>query len=120
MWIALVIFGMLIVNLAPALTGFSSRGELEREEWIKFRNFLTNPELIEGYDDYFEKYLPYAIALGAEAEWAGRFAKASFAMPKWYDFSGDIEGIENFAKSFLPVIQVISQELTASSDPLVR
>ena len=119
-WIALIIFGMLIVNLAPALTGFSPKGESEREEWIKFRNFLVAPELIEGYDEYFEKYLPYAIAMGAEAEWAGRFAKAGFAMPKWYDFSGDIEGIENFAKSFLPVIQIISQELTASSDPLVR
>ncbi len=120
LWIALIIFGMLIVNLAPALTGFSPKGESEREEWIKFRNFLTRPELIEGYDEYFEKYLPYAIAMGAEAEWAGRFAKAAFAMPKWYDFAGEVEGIENFARSFLPVIQIISQELTASSDPLVR
>ncbi len=120
LWIALIIFGMLIVNLAPSLTGFSPKGESEREEWVKFKNFLTREEFIEGYDDYFEKYLPYAIAMGVEAEWAARFAKASFAMPKWYDYAGEVEGVENFAKSFLPVIQIISQELTASSDPLVR
>lgn len=120
LWIALVVMGMLIVNLAPSLTGFSPKGAAARDEWIKFRNFLTEPKLIEGYDEYFEMYLPFAIALGAEAGWAGRFAKAGFAMPKWYDFSGDIEGVENFAKSFLPVIQIISNELTASSDPLVR
>lgn len=120
LWIALIIFGITIVNLAPSLTGFSSKGELERVEWVKFRNFLCEPSLIEGYDDYFEKYLPFAIAMGAEAEWAARFAKANFVMPKWYDFYGELSGIENFAESFLPVLQIISQELTASSDPLVR
>lgn len=120
LWIALIIFGITIVNLAPSLTGFSPRGELEREEWVKFRNFLCQPSLIEGYDDYFEKYLPYAIAFGAEAEWASRFAKANFIMPKWYDYTGEVAGIESFAESFLPVLQIISQELTASSDPLVR
>jgi len=120
LWIALVIFGITIVNLAPSLTGFSQKGELEREEWVKFRNFLTEPNLVEGYDEFFEKYLPYAIALGVEAEWAARFAKANFVMPKWYDFYGELSGIENFAKSFLPILQTISNELTASSDPLVR
>ncbi len=120
LWIALVLMGMVMVNLAPALTGFSEKGAFERDEWIKFRNFLTEKKLVDGYDEYFERYLPYAIALGAEAEWAGRFANANFAMPKWYGFSGDIEGVENFARSFLPVLQIISNELTASSDPLVR
>jgi len=120
LWIALVIFGITIVNLAPSLTGFSPKGEKEREEWVKFRNFLSEPTLIEGYDNYFEKYLPDAIAMGVEAEWAARFAKANFIMPKWYDFYGELAGIENFAKSFLPVLQIISAELTASSDPLVR
>jgi hypothetical protein len=120
LWIALIIFGMTIVNLAPSLTGFSEKGKSERDEWVKFRNFLAEPSLIEGYDDYFERYLPYAIAMGVEAEWAARFASANFIMPKWYDYYGELAGIENFARSFLPVLQILSNELTASSDPLVR
>ena len=86
-WIAVVVCGVLIINFSPQLTGFSKMGEQERKKWIQFRNFLASKQVIRGHDDLFRKYLPYAVALGVEIEWASRFAEANFVPPKWYDTS---------------------------------
>jgi len=119
-WIAMVIFGVLIVNLSPQLTGFSKMGESERLKWVQFKNFLASRQIIRGHDELFFRYFPYAIALGVEREWASRFVEAQFALPKWYDTSHRAGGIEDFAQSFLPVINYLSESLNVSSEPLVR
>ena len=119
-WIAILILGFLVVNLSSQLTGFSKAGEIERVKWIQFRNFLSADNAIRGRDQLFYKYLPYAIALGVEAQWASRFVESSFIPPKWYDTSSPIAGVESFAKSFIPVIDYIGETLDFASDPLVN
>lgn len=119
-WLALTVIGVVIVNLAPTLTGFSPKGEQVREQWLRLRNFLSAPKVLEGYDNLFEQYFPYAIAMDCEIEWAARFSSSNFIMPKWYDFTGQLNGVENFAKSFLPILDYLGKNLSSSSDPLVR
>jgi len=119
-WIALIFMGILIVNLAPTLTGFSPKGEKMRDDWLKFRNFLATPKLLDGYDPLFERYFPFAIAMNCEVDWAVRFSSSNFVIPKWYDFTGQLNGVENFAKSFLPILDYLGKNLSTSSDPLVR
>ncbi len=119
-WIAIVIFGFLIVNFSSQLTGFSKMGEQERLKWIQFRNFLSSKEIIKGHDALFQKYLPYAVAMGVEVEWAGRFVEANFTPPKWYDAPVRISGIEDFAKSFIPIIDFLGKNLNLSSEPFVK
>jgi hypothetical protein len=119
-WLALTLMGVLIVNLAPTLTGFSPKGEQLREQWLKLRNFMSAPKLLEGYEPLFEAYFPYAIALDCEIDWAVRFSASNFVIPKWYDYTGQLNGVENFAKSFLPILDYLGKNLSSSSDPLVR
>ena len=119
-WLALVFLGMLIINLAPTLTGFSPKGEQIREEWLKFRNFLAAPKVLTGYEQLFGQYFAFAIAMNCEIDWAARFSSSNFIIPKWYDFTGQLNGVENFAKSFLPILDYLGKNLSSSSDPLVR
>lgn len=119
-WIAIVIMGNLIINFAPQLTGFSKMGQDERIEWLRFRNFLSSSASIKGNDELFEKYLPYAMALGVEVGWASRFVESQFVPPKWYDIATRVSGIEDFARSFIPVIDYLGDSLNISSEPFVR
>lgn len=120
-WVSLVIFGILIVNLSPSITSLSPRGIEYRNKWLKFKNYLTEKALIGPSDKYlFEKYLSYAIAMGVESDWASRFIEERFVMPAWYGYVTDINGVENFTKSFLPTIDYIAQAFDSSSDPLVK
>jgi hypothetical protein len=119
-WVAAIFLGILIVNLAPKLTVFTQRGRLMQEDWLKFRNFLSESSLYRGGDDLFEIYLPYAIAFEVEAAWAARFAEKSFIKPDWYDYPGRLDGVESFVKSFLPVVDYVGESLNLSSEPLVK
>lgn len=119
-WIAIVFMGVLIIDLSSQLTGFSKMGQVERIKWLRFRNFLSSSQIIKGHDELFEKYLPYAMAMGVEVEWASRFVESNFIPPKWYDISGRVGGIEDFAKSFIPVIDYLGDSLNISSEPFVR
>jgi len=120
-WISLVIFGILIVNFAPRITSLSPRGVEYRTRWLRFRNYLAQNELVAAREaGLFEKYLPYAIAFGVEADWASRFIEENFVKPDWYDYIADVNGVENFAKSLLPIIDYVAKAFDASSDPLVK
>lgn len=119
-WLSLVLFGMLMVNLASRLSVFSPRGAAVREALWRFRNYLSRPQMIRGRDYLFEKYLPYAVALSCEGSWAARFAEASLIKPRWYDYAGAIGGVESFAKTLLPIIDQIGASFDLASDPLVQ
>ena len=119
-WLSLVVMGFMIVNLAPRLTGYSNKGRKVQNRWLKFRNFLTREDTIRGWDELFEQYLPYAIAMDCEADWAARFTQSTFFKPDWYDHVNLPGGIENFVKSFWPVVDEIAESLNVSSEPLVR
>ena len=91
-----------------------------RKQILQFKNFLSKDEVFLGDEEVFEKYLPYAVALGVETAWAGRFARINFSRPEWFDATDSVEGIDGFARSFLPIIDYISTTLSLSSEPLVK
>jgi hypothetical protein len=68
----------------------------------------------------FELYLPYALAMGCEAQWSARFIEASFSQPSWYSFSNSVSGIEGFTESLNTVVDYIGQSLDKANEPLVR
>jgi hypothetical protein len=60
-----------------------------------FRDFLARVEKgrLEKLDDsphLFEKYLPYAMALGVESRWAEAFASIAVPPPNWYRSQNNI------------------------------
>jgi uncharacterized membrane protein len=50
---------------------------LERVEQDRFRRMITGPEM-------FERYLPYAMALGVDKKWAAAFDDLYKEPPDWY------------------------------------
>ncbi|MFQ5888701.1 MAG: DUF2207 domain-containing protein [Gemmatimonadota bacterium] len=54
---------------------------LSRVESDRYRRMITGPEM-------FEKYLPFAMALGVEKKWAGAFDGIFREPPEWYHGSG--------------------------------
>jgi len=119
-WVAMIILGILIINFAPKITKLSKRGEAARQDWLKFKNMLAQAEIFRGDSSIYEKYLPYAVAMGVEAQWSARFVEAAFAKPEWYEYAGQIQGVENFAKTLLPIVDYIADSLGASGEPLVK
>lgn len=120
LWLTLVILGMVIIRLAPSITNYTSKGRQSVIDWLSFRKFMVQEDVFRGDVEVFESYLPYAVALGVESSWSARFIESSFVLPKWYGAIARIDGIENFAKSLLPIMDYIADTLNVSSEPLVK
>jgi len=81
---ALVIIGFGLVMPARSRHGVDTLRQvkgfeefLERVESDRFKRMITGPEM-------FEKYLPFAMALGVEGQWAAAFADMYREPPSWY------------------------------------
>ena len=81
---ALIVIGFGL--LMPARTVKGARAQevilgfeefLERVESDRFKRMITGPEM-------FERFLPYAMALGVEKHWAAAFADIYKEPPNWY------------------------------------
>ncbi len=58
-------------------------------------------QMIDENPDYFYDILPYAIVLGLEKKWAGKFSKITMAPPNYYRTSGEITMGNVFTASML-------------------
>jgi uncharacterized membrane protein len=84
----LVVFGWLM----PAVT---EKGAELKENILGFKDFLSVTETDrlkfhnapEKNPEMFEKFLPYAMALGVESEWAKQFEGIYNQQPDWYEDS---------------------------------
>lgn len=122
-WFMMMISALLIVRMAPQLPLRTDKGKNELAQWLKFKNFLTSKKVItyqEGVQDIFEKYLPYAIVMGCEVEWAKRFLDRPFKVPNWYTSEKPVVVLEDFMASIFPIIGFISSSLVASKEPIVH
>ena len=119
-WLSLVLFGVLIIKMAPRLTTFTKKGRNVQADWLRFKNYLEENDVVRGWDELFLQNLAYSVALDCEASWAARFVESNFTKPDWYDHINLAGGVENFVKSFWPVIDQIGKSLAVSSEPLVR
>jgi uncharacterized membrane protein YgcG len=85
----------------------------------RFYNQLTPPEKTL---DLFEKYLPFAIALGVENEWAEKFdtiiatAMAAGYQPSYYNFAGHSGGfnVSDFSRG---ISSGLSSTISSASTP---
>ncbi|MBU2595308.1 DUF2207 domain-containing protein [Patescibacteria group bacterium] len=96
--------GGLVVGMAALfiVSFFMSKktrlGLIEFERWQGFKLFLTMTDRFgqgEIDEQVFEQYLPYAVVMRVEKEWANRFLALKIAPPGWYSSSDP-----NFARSF--------------------
>lgn len=95
--ISLLLSGATIVLFGWAMPRRSQEGVLEREKILGFKEFLSVTETDrlkfhnapEKNPKQFEQFLPYAMVLGVEKQWADQFKDIYTAPPSWYrDASG--------------------------------
>lgn len=81
---AIMIWGVGLVMPARSKAGVQALGKV-----LGFKDFLARveKERLKKLDDspqLFEKYLPYAMALGVDSRWAEAFANIAVPPPQWY------------------------------------
>lgn len=85
-----IVIGMFTLPLGRF---FTKKGSEARERILGFKLFLSVTEkdrlkffnAPEKKPELFEKYLPYAMVLGVEREWARQFEGLYSAPPEWYE-----------------------------------
>lgn len=105
-------YGNLVQNITPT-------GRLAMLNWRSFGRFLADKEplnFVTAESEIYEKYLPYAVALGKEIEWTNRFAEGGFFAPSWYVTDGVVT-LESFAGSLFYITGILSQILYGLREP---
>ncbi len=75
---------ILFARVMPAKTLLGGRTRVEILGFQEFMNRVDADRLKRMPPDTFEKYLPYAMALGVEHRWAAAFAGIITSPPSWY------------------------------------
>lgn len=123
-WATMIAISLLTIFFATRISTRTNRGREELIKWLAFRNYLTLGRSVDledaQIDNEFEKYLPYAIALDVELEWAGRFSKVDFHLPVWYGAADRILDVQGFANSFFPLLGNFTEKLSFIKEPVVE
>ena len=93
---AITLFLTAFYQLAQHMPRKSVAGAEGAAKWRAFKRYLDDLDdknAVEGADDIFQKYLPYAVAFGLERSWVRKFANAGAPAPEWYGgFGGGYGG----------------------------
>lgn len=78
---------LLLVIIGSAMPSKTEKGANEAAGWEAFKRYLQDIDRFEDLQeraDIFEKYLPYAIALGVEKDFLNKFSQVQAPAPTWY------------------------------------
>lgn len=119
-WVGAIISALVIIALAPHMPMQTELGIRQRRAWVAFQNYLKANREIDyagQTQELFFAYLPYAVALGVEVEWARRFLRAPFRFPDWYTTKQPSGGLEDFVNDIFPIVGYLARELAAVKEP---
>lgn len=122
-WVGGMIAAFFVIKLSPFMPARSTLGTVELRKWLAFRKYLSSKKSLQAKDilqSKFEEYLPYAVVLGAEVNWARRFLKEPFVAPKWYETIERVVTLESFIGEFFPFIGYVAENLARSHEPTVE
>lgn len=91
-FLGLLLSGGIVFAFAGAMPQKTEKGVLAREHILGFKDFLTVTEkdrlkfhnAPEKKPEQFMEWLPYAMALAVEKEWAEQFKDLTIEQPDWY------------------------------------
>lgn len=122
-WLGGMVAAFTIMKFSPFMPARSAKGTAELKKWLGFRRYLTSGKISaakEVLQGKFEEYLPYAVVLGAEIEWANRFFEEPFVKPDWYESAERAVTLESFIGQFFPFIGYVADNLAKSHEPTVE
>lgn len=114
---------LVIILAADSVPLRTPAGNAARLQWLAFRNYLATPTplgYIEGAQDYYENYLPYAVALKTEITWARRFEQFPFKVPDWYGSVEQSIALEDFANGLYGIVGGIARLFANAKEPTVH
>lgn len=84
--------GLIVVGFGRIMPARTVKGTRALEGVLGFEEFLTRVEAdrferVVKTPELFEKFLPYAMALGVETNWARAFESIVMTAPAWYQGS---------------------------------
>jgi hypothetical protein len=111
-----LVAGAIVFGFGWFLPARTSKGARTFAKLTGFREFLgrvekDHIERLEKTPELFEKYLPYAMALGAETKWTQAFAGITVPRPQWYQGTPGGE----FMRFVNDLNQMSNQERSANS-----
>lgn len=122
-WAAMIAISLVTIFFASRISARTARGKTELIKWLAFRNYLAlgRPVHLEEAREFeFERFLPYAIALDVELEWAERFGAVDFRLPAWYGAANDILDVQGFSNSFFPLLGNFTEQLSFMKEPTIE
>jgi uncharacterized protein (TIGR04222 family) len=94
--IAIGILSLIVASgLSRSMPQKTIAGAESAAKWRAFRKYLQDIEDrqdIAASKEIFEKYLPYAVALGLAESWVQKFARVATPTPDWYGGGGPLIG----------------------------
>jgi uncharacterized membrane protein len=118
-----ILSGLIVIFFGWFMPSRTTRGTRELEKVLGFREFLSRVEgdrldrMVKS-PEMFEKFLPFAMALGVEANWAKAFDGLYSQPPSWYTGPG---GMHTFrATSFTHNLGVMSTAAAATMSSAPR
>ncbi len=122
-WVGGMVAAFFVIKLSPFMPARSPLGTAELKKWLAFRKYLSSKKPLKGEDALlgkFEEYLPYAVVLGVEVDWAHKFLDDPFTTPPWYNSVERVVTLESFVGEFFPFIGYVAKNLARSHEPTVE
>ncbi len=119
-WLGIGFFlsGVITMIFAFFMPGRTREGRLEFDKWQGFKMFLTKTDRFGTSDnvtqEVFEQYLPFAIVMGVEKQWAQRFENLKFSQPSWYSGGAYAHSYSGFAGNLSSATGTISSSFASS------
>jgi uncharacterized membrane protein len=91
-----ILSGVIVMLFGWFMPSRTVRGTRELEKVLGFQEFLSRVESdrlerVVKTPDLFERFLPYAMALGVEERWASAFEGLFAQPPQWYSGTGGVQ-----------------------------
>jgi hypothetical protein len=112
-WIGPLLAGWQIFSRIPSLPRLNSVGQSERQRWLQFRNFLTDPTPLGGGQAEaraFLIHLPYAITFDVVPQWLARFNRDLIGIPDWYFNTDNPAASKVFIEDILTISSHIAHD----------
>jgi len=112
-----ILTALIIIGFGFFMPVHTDKGEQALEDALGFEDFLQHVESdriarIEKTPELFEKYLPFAMALGVEKKWATAFGDIYKQPPSWYQ--GGMYGPNFLVFGFLDDLNRLSMQASAA------
>ena len=123
LWLGIVVSALIVSWMVQKIPVRTELGQEAYDNWLAFKKYLQDEKKVPFSPDnqeIFQRYLPYAVVLECEIEWAKRFSEHNFVMPDWFVTDKEGLGLEDFCLSLFPIVSYVSRSFAAIREPGFR